>query len=218
MYVKHIEEETMEKISTKNYNIIIGLVLLWGFIANIVMCTLLQDFFIAWSNHMIALIVGYIISGFIGVIINTTAKNSLCCFIGYNMVVLPLGVVLSITLGAYTRTSIIKALVITTLVTIFMIVFSCIQPEAFASMGKTLFVSLTTVVIVEFFMLVTGIYAPKWWDWLVALLFCGYIGYDWYKAQQKEKTVKNAISSAFDLYLDIINLFLRILEAANDNN
>lgn len=48
-------------------------------------------------------------------------------------------------------------------------------------------------------------------DWLVALIFCGYIGYDWGRANQIPKTLDNAIDSAAALYMDIINLFLRIL-------
>ncbi len=48
-------------------------------------------------------------------------------------------------------------------------------------------------------------------DGAVALLFCGYIGYDWARANQIPKTVDNAIDSAAALYMDIINLFLRIL-------
>lgn len=210
-------EKNKEELSTKSYNIIIGLVLLWGFAANAVMCTLFQDFFAAWSSHMNAVIIGYLVIGFLGILINAMSENSFICFIAYNMVVLPLGVVLSITLGAYSHASIMKALIVTILITLFMIILSCVKPELFASMRKVLFTSLTAVVIIELVMLFTGIYVPKWWDWLVALLFCGYIGYDWYEAQQKERTVKNAIGSAFDLYLDIINLFLRILEKTDDN-
>ena len=48
-------------------------------------------------------------------------------------------------------------------------------------------------------------------DWIVVLIFCGYIGYDWSRANQIPKTIDNAIDSAAALYMDIINLFLRIL-------
>ncbi len=41
--------------------------------------------------------------------------------------------------------------------------------------------------------------------------FCGYIGYDWGRANQIPKTMDNAVDSAAALYMDIINLFLRIL-------
>ena len=48
-------------------------------------------------------------------------------------------------------------------------------------------------------------------DWIVVLIFCGYVGVDWGRANQIPKTLDNAIDSAAALYMDIINLFLRIL-------
>nr|MCR5618576.1 Bax inhibitor-1 family protein [Lachnospiraceae bacterium] len=47
--------------------------------------------------------------------------------------------------------------------------------------------------------------------WIGAALFSGYIGYDFWRAQQFPKTLDNAVDCAVDIYLDIINLFLRIL-------
>ncbi|HCA63484.1 MAG TPA: hypothetical protein DEP73_05025, partial [Pseudomonas sp.] len=46
---------------------------------------------------------------------------------------------------------------------------------------------------------------------IVVLIFCGYVGVDWGRANQIPKTLDNAIDSAAALYMDIINLFLRIL-------
>ena len=43
------------------------------------------------------------------------------------------------------------------------------------------------------------------------MIFSLYIGYDWYRAQAYPKTLDNAVDSAIDLYIDIVNLFLRIL-------
>ena len=48
-------------------------------------------------------------------------------------------------------------------------------------------------------------------DWIVAAIFCGYIGVDWGRANRIERTLDNAVDSAASLYLDIINLFLRVL-------
>lgn len=57
---------------------------------------------------------------------------------------------------------------------------------------------------------------PTVWDVLVALLFCGYIGYDWAVAQREEKTVDNAVDTCVGLYLDIINIFIRVLSASGN--
>jgi FtsH-binding integral membrane protein len=48
-------------------------------------------------------------------------------------------------------------------------------------------------------------------DWLVVCLFSCYIGFDISFAKNRPRTLDNAIDSACGLYLDIVNLFLRIL-------
>ena len=145
------------------------------------------------------------------------SNNSFVSFIGYNLLVLPMGVVLSISLKDYYVSSIIQAFVLTSIITLIMIIISSLRPEIFQSMGITLFICLSGVVVIELIMMFTGIATPKWWDWLVALLFCGYIGYDWSSAQEKIKTLDNAVDSAVDLYLDIINLFVRLLGSKKDD-
>ena len=63
-----------------------------------------------------------------------------------------------------------------------------------------------------------GFATPSLWDFIVALIFCGYIGYDWAEAQTKERTLDNAVDSVVDLYLDIVNLFLRILSSSSKSS
>ena len=50
--------------------------------------------------------------------------------------------------------------------------------------------------------------------WIVVVAFCGYIGYDWAIAQRRRRTVDAAVDSACALYLDIINVFIRLLAIA----
>lgn len=49
-------------------------------------------------------------------------------------------------------------------------------------------------------------------DWLVALIMCGYIGYDWGTAKKIPKTIDNVVDNAAALYMDIANLFVRIFK------
>ena len=197
------------ELSNKQYNITIGLILLWGFAVNAIMCTVFPNIFSAWNPTTV--LIGYFIAAILGICMSTFSNNPIISFAGYNLVVLPIGVVLSISLQDYYLSSIIQAFILTTLITILMIIVSTIKPEIFESIGTTLFICLSGVVIIEFMMILLGIGKPQWWDWIVALLFCGYIGYDWSKAQEKQKTLDNAVDSAVDLYLDIINLFVRLL-------
>lgn len=203
------EESISNVMSVRSYNIVIGLVLLWGFAINVIMCTFFQDTFLKWNP--VAVIVVYFVSALAGIGINKVSKNPFISFIGYSLIVLPVGVVLSIGLKDYDSVSILNAMVITTLVTVVMIVIACVIPNVFLSMGKLLFVSLIIVIIGELILLLFGIITPTLLDFVIAMIFCGYIGYDWSVAQSKLRTLDNAVDSVVDLYLDIINLFVRIL-------
>ena len=90
-------------------------------------------------------------------------------------------------------------------------VLGSLFPAFFQRIYRTLGLALLIVIavrLVEIFIFRTeyGII-----DWAVVLIFCGYIGYDWGRANRIPKTVDNAIGSAAALYIDIVNLFARIL-------
>ncbi len=48
-------------------------------------------------------------------------------------------------------------------------------------------------------------------SWAGAIIFTLYIGHDWHVAQSYPKTLDNAIDSACDLYIDLVNLLLDVL-------
>lgn len=204
-------ERKKGNLSVRAYNLIIGLVLLWGFVVNMIMCTFCTDIFMGWNP--VVVIIGYFIVAIAGIVICKLSKNAFVSFIGYNMVVVPVGVILSISLAEYDNISIMCALMVTACVTITMIFLASIIPNIFLSMGKVLFVCLLAVIIFELIFMFIGISTPSLWDIGVALIFCGYIGYDWAEAQKKEYTLDNAVDSVVELYLDIVNLFIRILSA-----
>ena len=204
------------EMSSRTYNLTIGLILLWGFGINILMCKFLTPIFMDWN--FILIVIGYFVLAILGIHLSSTSDNALISFIGYNLVVLPVGVVLSIGLAEYDHVSIMNAFLVTGAVTLLMIFLSIIYPNVFLSLGKVLFFSLLGVIIFEIIFMLLGISTPTFWDFLVALIFCGYIGYDWANAQTKEYTLDNAVDSVVELYLDIVNLFIRILEAIDDND
>ena len=165
-----------KKLTDKQYNIAIGVILLWGFLVNTIMCVFFQDTFCNLNPIMV--LISYFVVALIGIDISKFSDNPIEGFKGYNLVVLPVGVVLSSCLKGYYMSSIIQAFILTTLITIVFIIISSINPEIFLSIWKTLFICLSAVIVIEFIMILFG-NVPKWWDWIVALLFCGYIGYDW---------------------------------------
>ncbi len=203
------------ELSIRAYNIAIGLILLWGFIINIIMCVCCTEIFMQWNP--VAIIIGYFVIAIAGIFLSECSSNAFVSFIGYNMVVVPVGVILSIFLADYDQISVMNALATTVAITLLMILLGSIFPQIFLSMGRVLFVCLTGVVICEIIFLLIGFSTPSIWDWIVALIFCGYIGYDWAEAQTKLRTLDNAVDSVVALYLDIVNLFMRLLSASDDD-
>lgn len=132
-------------------------------------------------------------------------------FLGYNLVVLPLGATLSIILKAYPVMTITYAFGATAILTMLMIALSVAFPRFFLSIGRGLFISLLCVILIEivaiFFFRINFTII----DIAVAVIFCGYIGFDWARAQLIPSTVDNAVDSACALYVDIVNLFVRLL-------
>lgn len=197
------------EISARTYNLTIGGMLFYGFFINMIMCLFFTDVFMTWNP--IALLVGYFISCIVGIFMSKS-HNPIMSFITYNLVVLPIGVVLSLFLKDVYASVVVNAFIVTTVLTATFLVAAAVYPDFFKSLGKTLFFSLLILLIVEFVMILIGFYIPTIIDIIACIIFCGYIGYDWAKAQSLPYTYDNAIDSALELYLDIINLFIRLVE------
>ncbi|WP_115718366.1 Bax inhibitor-1 family protein [Gallaecimonas mangrovi] len=197
-------------ISAPLYNFVIGLTLAWGLLANWWMVTHIDPYAILSINPML-LFIGYFVCCFAGIYLCNKSDNPWVSFLGYNLVVVPFGFVINLVVAQYDPQVVIEAVRVTGLVTIGMMAFGTLFPAFFARIGGALTIALLLVIVVELveafvFKMHHGIL-----DWIVALIFCGYIGYDWGRANSIPKTVDNAIDSAAALYIDIINLFLRVL-------
>jgi FtsH-binding integral membrane protein len=98
-----------------------------------------------------------------------------------------------------------------------MMILASILPNLFSRMGTALFIALSVSLLANFIAMLLG-YNGDAFNWIFVIIFSLYIGFDWYRAQQFPKTLDNAIDCVLDLYLDIINLFLRILEIISRRN
>ncbi|MNT67655.1 Inhibitor of apoptosis-promoting Bax1 [compost metagenome] len=104
-----------------------------------------------------------------------------------------------------------KAVQTTALLTVAMMLLGTAFPRFFKRIEASLFIALIVAIFIELVQVwLFGVNLAVM-DWITAVIFCGYIGVDWGRANQIERTVDNAIDSAASLYLDIINLFLRVL-------
>lgn len=192
------------------YNLVIGLVLLWGFLVNGLLVVNIDPESLQAINHWVFL-AGYFASCFLGVYLFESSRSPWVSFIGYNFVVVPFGLVVNLVVSRYDPSLVVEAIRITAGVTLVMMLLGSMYPKFFARLSGVLAITLLSVLLVELFQIFfLGIH-HDWIDWAVAVIFCGYIGYDWGRANRIPKTLDNAVDSAAALYMDIINLFLRIL-------
>lgn len=198
-------------ISTRLYNFIIGAVLLYGFLLNVIIVKSVPVASLLSINIWVFLI-GYFVSCMFGIYLFTSSSNALVSFIGFNFVAVPFGLIVNIVTSQYSPDLVINAMQVTTVVTCIMMLLGTAYPKFFESIASGLFWGLLASIIAE--LILTFVFKMNLgiMDWIIAAIFCGYIGYDWGKAAALPKTVDNAVDSAAALYMDIINLFLRILE------
>ena len=198
-------------ISDRAYNGAIIVVLLWGLLVNFLLCRFVGT--AIFTMNPIILLVGYLVLVLAGVIIAARSHNPWISFLGYNMVVIPFGLVISLMVEAYggiNSAVVTNAFLYTLLITAGMMGTVMIAPGFFAKLGGALGAVLIGLVLCEIVLLILGV-RQSVTDWVAAGLFSLYIGYDIYRSQQFPKTLDNAVDSALDIYMDIANLFIRLL-------
>lgn len=198
-------------ISDRAYYLIIAATLFFGFAVNAAEVWFLSDYFITWNPTVFFIV--YFVSAVAGILLNAFSRNPVLSFIGYCLVILPLGAALTLVVPYYSFNVVRSAFLVTALLTGAFILLAILYPKIFYSMWRILsvclFVALLWMIINMFTSFAMTAYV--WVDWLVVLIFCCYIGFDVSLAKSREKTLDNAIDSACGLYIDIINLFVRLL-------
>ena len=200
-------------VSGRAYNGILLGVLLWGLLVNVLLCYTVGDVY-QYINP-IAFSIGYLVLAFAGVIIAAKSQKPWVSFLGYNMVVVPFGLVISSLVAAYAEvpggTEIVRdAFLYTMIIAVGMTGAALAFPNFFSKIGGALLGCLFGVLLLEIVLLIFGKDQAAV-DWVVAGLFSLYIGYDVWRSQQFPKTVDNAVDCALDIYLDLANLFIRLL-------
>lgn len=140
-------------------------------------------------------------------------------FIGYNMIVLPIGLCLGPIANGIDPTIVQDAALITSIITGLMMFAGYTYPNLFKNLGGVLFYSLLGLVIVRVLqMFIPALAGLTIIDYIAAGIFSVYIGYDMYRASTVGRTYTNALHIAVSLYLDIINLFLTLVSIFSDND
>jgi len=206
-----------KELSSSVYNLIIGLTLLWGFAVNAYLVHTVPVETLTAINPVAFLIV-YFASCVAGIMLFSNSSIPAISFLGYNLVVVPFGLALTLVLSDYDPELVKSAITVTAIVTLIMMTLSTLFPRFFAGLGSILLITLFCVIVAELVVVFVFKAHVGIIDWIVAALFCGYIGYDWHRANNMPRTIDNAIDSAAAIYMDIINLFIRILRIMSGRN
>ena len=207
-------ESSGPTLSPAIYNLAIGMTLCWGFLANFLIVRTVPVESLR-AIHPLLFILGFFACAMGGVFLFNKSDKPAISFLGYNLVVLPFGLVITLVISQYADPKydglVLEAIQTTGFVTFAMMMLGSMFPRFFQKIVGALTIALVVVILVE----MIGYWFFGWHhgaiDWIVAAIFCGYIGYDWGRANAIPKTLDNAIDSAAALYMDIINLFLRLL-------
>ncbi|HCI73711.1 MAG TPA: hypothetical protein DHV42_04125 [Lachnospiraceae bacterium] len=199
-------------ISLRAYNTILTGVVMYGLLINVLLCRESVVNFVFTKMNPIMFFVIYFVCAAGGIMLAQKSSNALISFIGYNMVVVPMGIAVAVAvlMGGFDPSVVSHAIITTAGVTVIMVAAGILFPQFFARIGSILFFGLVGVLVgflVSIFL--PGVHLAM--TVLSAGLFSLYIGYDVYRSQQFPRTVDNAVDCAIDIYLDIINLFLDLL-------
>lgn len=207
-----------QELSESKYNLIIGGCLTWGFLINFLMLQFAAPAIMrmvyrnpsSYSGIMLGILIGYFVLAMIGSrMVRSFSPGK--CFLGYNLIAVPVSLVASIGMVGYDPSLVVRAVLITAIIALTMMIVSMIFPAVFSRMGSGLSIALLAVILVESLAMLFFRADITILDWVVVGIMSLYIGFDWVRANSVQRTTTNAIAAASALYLDIINILLRVL-------
>lgn len=197
------------EMSLAAYNALIGIVLLFGFAANYFMVKYCTDYFMGWSNLKLTVI--YFILVIVGIILSSASRNAFVSFIGYCMVVVPVGMILCRDIVFFKPELVSNAILLTGGIVLVMLIASTLFPRIFCSIGGGLAFALFAALAVELVLMIIGKGVPTLISGIFAVVFSLYIGYDWARAHEQYRSADAAVDACVSLYLDIVNVFMELL-------
>ncbi len=205
-------------VSARTFNLVMILTILYGLVMNVAIVYFGAEPLIQWLTNsispkgaMFGLFAGYFVVSLIGILLSAKSTKPLISFIGFNLVAIPFGVLLCLVIPFYDGQTVLRAIGLTTCVTLLIAAIAVANPNVFLSLGRALFITILVGLIAEVIATLAFHYKGTAFDWIFVVAFSGYIGYDVARSQQYAKTIDNAVDCAVDLYMDIINLFVRLL-------
>ena len=168
--------ESAAELTESRYNLTIGLTLAWGFLINFVLVRALQPRILEMMLYgtgggMIVFLIAYFVLVMVGSSM-VRSYSAVKCFIGYNLIALPVGVLVAMATAMYDPGIVTRAALSTAIVTLVMMIVATAMPSIFQRMAGGLSVALLATIVVEalgsiFF---RSVYTIT--DWVVVGIMC----------------------------------------------
>lgn len=206
-----------KRLSARAYNLVVSGLIFLGFVVMgaETYITGTRDFLLMMdSGAGFGIMFGSLIGSIVGIVLMSVAagKQSVgMSIVGYVLFALTFGLTASLALVSFDLPTINTAFAATSAITLVFGALGVTFPEFFRKVYGVGFGILLAVVLVELLLMFTGV-SQTITDWIVVVVFAGFIGYDTYMATQVPPTLPNAVLAASNLFVDIINVFLRILD------
>ncbi|MEK9152136.1 MAG: Bax inhibitor-1 family protein, partial [Patescibacteria group bacterium] len=153
----------------------------------------------------------------VGIFIALGSDNPVISLFGYGLVVISEGLLLGPVLALYTQASIAKVFLVTSGMVTVLGAAGIIYPKSLASWGGWLFGGLLLLILGLLIVPIAAAFgvnvggALTVLDWVGIVLFGAYVIYDLNRAMDLERTLDNTVDVALAVYLDFINIFIRLL-------
>ncbi|MBR3158268.1 MAG: US12 family protein [Atopobiaceae bacterium] len=165
------------------------------------------------QNGLVTLLVSFVLT-IVGIVLMSVGKSKQSVGVsvgGFALFTLTFGATTALALTHYSVGTIAYAFLITACLAGIFLVAGVIFPEFFSRIGGVLMIGLIGLIIIEFVAVVLFHANQTLFDYVAIALFCGFLGYDAFLMSQDAPTVPNAIFYATDIFLDIVNILIRIL-------
>jgi FtsH-binding integral membrane protein len=206
------ERTGTDSISERTFFGYLALFILYGLLS-----TYFATFFAPESFSTLGLIGIGIVIPLIGCFVSMS-DNIGVSFIGYNMITIPLGLVLGSYIDRYSPGVVQNAALLTAIITAIMGFAGVTFPNFFRSIGSALLMALIGLLAVRLIALfVPSLNSFGIIDYIAAGIFSLYIGYDMFRASEASRTFGSALKIAVSLYLDIINLFTSLISILDND-
>ena len=210
-----VETQGSRRISVRAYNLIMAGLIFAGFLvmgAGALWSRTLSFQLMLVGNPMVASIAGIIMMS-----VAAARQSTPLSFAGFALFVAGFGITAGVNLSLYDLPTVNTAFFATAGITAVAGVAGMAFPSFFQRIGGILLSVLIGVFLVEVVLMFMGVQQTVT-DWIMVAVFSGFIAYDFNLAARLEPTVPNAVLSASNLFVDIVNVLLRLLRIFSRDN